>query len=80
MDPNSVPISEALVDTNGLYVTEFTIGNDDDWLVEWKEIGSNDPPKLTINGNVGTERLLFHQNRDQDGMLILIHYIICLEK
>ena len=62
MDPNSVPISEALVDTNGLYVTEFTIGNDDDWLVEWKEIGSEVPPKLSINGNVGTKMPSFIEN------------------
>ena len=40
MDPNSIPISEALVDTKDLYVTEFTIGNENDWFVEWKEIGS----------------------------------------
>ena len=55
MDPNSIPISEALVDTKDHNVTEFTIGNENDWFVEWKEIDANDPPKLTINGNVGTE-------------------------
>ena len=59
MDPNSVPISEALVDTNGLNVTEFTIGNKNNWIVEWKAIDAEDPPKLTIHGNVGTETPAF---------------------
>ena len=55
MDPNSVPISEALVDTNGLNVTEFRIGNESDWIVEWKAVDTEDSPRLSINGNVGTE-------------------------
>ena len=35
VDPTNIPISKATIDNFGMSVTNFTIGSEDDWFVQW---------------------------------------------
>ncbi len=55
MDPSSVPIAEVIVDSDDLHVSEFKIGNDDDWIVEWRNISDDDGAIISIDCDIGIE-------------------------
>ena len=37
VNPTNIPISMATIDSFGMSVTSFTIGSEDDWLVQWRQ-------------------------------------------
>ena len=66
MSPEHVPISMAIVECENMDVTSFTIGRDDGWFVEWREVEKDDsaiaeidceisdsPPKFLTSTRVG---------------------------
>lgn len=53
MDPSKVPIAEAILYAPESDVTEFIIGNEDDWIVEWRKISDSDENKNLLNSEVG---------------------------
>ncbi len=53
MVPNRVPISEAIVDSGDLEISEFTIGNDSGWFVEWRKKSEDDKYQI-IESDVST--------------------------
>ena len=55
MDPRSVPIAEAVIDSKEVEVTEFQIGNDLDWFVEWRKFTPEDGSKMNIECEVVTD-------------------------
>ncbi len=55
MDPSAVPIAEVIVHTNDMHVSEFIIGNDDDWIVEWRTSTAEDDAIINIDSDIGTD-------------------------
>ncbi|MBI87546.1 MAG: hypothetical protein CMB67_00745, partial [Euryarchaeota archaeon] len=52
MVPNEVPIAEAIIDTGDIRITEFTIGNEDEWFVEWRKISEDDGGLNNIHSEI----------------------------
>ena len=49
MQPAAVPISEVIVDVDERVVTNFRIGNEEDWFVEWVDCQEQDPQKFQLD-------------------------------
>ena len=49
MQPAAVPISEVIVDVNEGAVTNFKIGNEQDWFVEWVDCPETDSQKFHLD-------------------------------
>lgn len=69
MDPSSVPIAEVVIDINDVDVTEFKIGNEADWIVEWRKFSPVDDTIPHIECDVVTEPPSFIQ-RSRSGWYI----------
>lgn len=52
MVPSNLPISEAIVEIPNRDFTNFRIGNENDWLVEWKEIQDEDYDRVFLDCEV----------------------------
>ena len=48
MNPKNIPISQATIE-KGMSVTNFTIGTEDDWFVEWKDAEEEDTNLLELD-------------------------------
>ena len=48
MNPKNIPISQATIE-KGMSVTNFTIGTEDDWFVEWKDAEEGDIDLLELD-------------------------------
>jgi len=53
MDPSQVPISEVEIEVNGIQITDFRIGSEDGWFVEWTDCGDNGGNKYHLECEVG---------------------------
>ena len=49
MEPSAVPISEIEVEVDGKNVTNFKIGSEDDWFVEWSDCNEEDSKRLQLH-------------------------------
>jgi len=59
MDPSAVPISEIEVDVDDEILTNFRIGSEESWFVEWTDCNVNDPPRKKFECDVGLEPPIF---------------------
>jgi len=50
MEPSEVPISEVEVEVGEKFATNFTIGSEDSWFVEWVDSNEDDSQKFHCNG------------------------------
>jgi len=55
MDPSAVPIAEVIIDSNDMHVSEFKIGNDMGWIVEWRILNDDDESIISIDSDIGTD-------------------------
>ena len=49
VNPTKIPISKATIDNFGMSVTNFTIGSEDDWFVQWTGQDEQDAELLKLN-------------------------------
>ena len=59
VDPDSLPITEVIVESNSQPPTPFKIGSDSGWLVEWRGITENDTNLPRIKSVTTTATLPF---------------------
>jgi len=59
MVPSSLPISEAIVEIPDDYVMNFRIGNQNDWLVEWKDFQESNSDRIQLDCEVSTTPPVF---------------------
>ena len=48
MNPRNIPISKASIDNFDMAVTDFTIGSEDDWFVQWRGAEEEDAELLML--------------------------------
>ena len=48
VNPTNIPISKATIDNFGMRVTNFTIGSEDDWFVQWTGQDEQDAELLKL--------------------------------
>jgi len=48
MNPRNIPISKASIDNFDMAVTDFTIGSEDDWFVQWRGAQEEDAELLML--------------------------------
>ena len=59
IDPNSIPITEVILESNSKPPTPFKIGSDSGWLVEWRELREDDVNLPRIQSVTTTATLPF---------------------
>ena len=59
VDPNSLPITEVIVESNSQPPTPFKIGSESGWLVEWRKLTEEDANLLRIQSVTTTATLPF---------------------
>ena len=70
MIPNAVPISEAIVDSQDIEVTEFRLGQEEDWIVEWKMIDTEGDEPLPTDRYFATTETPPFLSRSRTGWYI----------
>jgi len=59
MEPSAVPISEVEVEVDDDMLTNFRIGSEESWFVEWTDCNSNDPPRKKFECEISHEPPIF---------------------
>ena len=59
MHPSAVPISEVEVEVDDDMVTNFRIGSEESWFVEWADCNEDDPPGKKFECEIGFEPPIF---------------------
>ncbi len=52
MNPRNIPICQATIESFGMSVTNFTIGSDGDWFVQWRRMEEDEVDLLQLEGGV----------------------------
>ena len=64
MNPRNIPISKASIDNSDMTVTDFTIGSEDDWFVQWRGAEEEDAEAEILAGVM--PRAPRHVDREKD--------------
>ena len=59
MEPSAVPISEVEVEVDDDVFTNFRIGSEESWFVEWADCNENDPPRQKFECEIAYEPPIF---------------------
>lgn len=69
MEPSAVPISEVIVEVDDHEVTNFKIGSEDSWFVEWDDYHEDTAQKMQLQCEIGFKPPSF-LNRNRLGWFI----------